>query len=248
MYDQEVKLISLNDIEENPYQPRDVYEATALVALAASIREMGLLQVPVARKVGEKYQLAFGHRRKEAFEILYSEGWDEFAQMPLYIMDLTDKAMFEVAVTENIKRQELNPLERARALKRYMNEFSATSVQAAKLFGIPESTIRGTIRLLNLPEDAQQEMLAGKLSQTKARTMLEKPETKVKKITGSEAFDLREQLSILIYGRIRDVPDETLFKKVKTVFDEKKQMERQVGLMNSRKRDVLKLKAVPYDT
>src|SRR5690349_19560369 len=94
----------LKDIEDNPYQARSNYSEVSLVALSASIKEMGLLQVPVARRVGDKYQLVFGHQRKRAFEMLYREGLKDYECMPLTIRDLTDREMFEISVSENLKR------------------------------------------------------------------------------------------------------------------------------------------------
>src|SRR5688500_17249112 len=105
--------VSLADIEDNPYQMRTIYNAALLNALAASIQELGLLQVPIARKVGEKYQLAFGHRRKMAFEKLNLNGLPAYSEMPLIAMDLTDREMFEVSLTENLKREDLSPIEKA---------------------------------------------------------------------------------------------------------------------------------------
>ena len=72
--------------------------------------------------------------------------------MPLIVLPLSDREMFEVAVSENVKRSDLSPIEKAEALKRYMDAFGATSVEAGKLFNLPESTVRGTIRLLKLPD------------------------------------------------------------------------------------------------
>jgi ParB/RepB/Spo0J family partition protein len=245
-------MVLLEDIEDNPYQVRMNYDQLQLVQLAESIKELGLLQTPVARQVGEKYQLAFGHRRKRAWEMLCQEGSKVHNFMPIYVMELSDREMFEISLTENLKRQDLNPLEKATALKQYMDEFNATSAQAAKLFGIPESTVRGTIRLLNLPEEEKQKMLAGQLSQTKAREILSKPETKEKRpYVRAEApddgeFDLRDALTLLVYGAVRDVPDEVLFKKVKAVFEEMKALERQIEMMNSRKNDAARMK-VSYE-
>lgn len=238
-------LISIDEIDDNPYQTRTEYDQGQLVQLATSIRDLGLLQVPVARKTGERYQLAFGHRRKRAWQMLYEEGLKNHNFMPLHVMELTDREMFEISITENIKRQDLNPLEKAEALKRYMDEFKATSAQASRLFGIPEGTIRGTIRLLNLPEEEKAKMRAGALSQTKAREILAKPETKRRyvreEIPDDGEFDLHDALSYLVYGMVRDVSDEILFKKIKTVFEENKKLQNQIDEMNQCRRDALKL-------
>jgi len=224
---QRKELVPIDWIRDNPYQSRSEYDQIQLEQLAANIKEFGLLQLPVARKspTGDFYELAFGHRRKRACEILFQGSPD---YMPLIVMELTDREMFEISLSENLKRQDLNPIEKARALKKYMDEFGATSVQAAKLFGIPEGTIRGTVRLLNLPEDAQKEMMNGNLSQTKARVILQGPKVSNDDAHDDGVFDLRDALSFLLYGDVRNVADEQLFKKVKEVVNRNKQLEQQL--------------------
>lgn len=240
---QERILVVLTAIDENPYQVRTVYDESMLTALATSIKDVGLLQVPVARKVGERYQLGFGHRRKKAFEKLWLNGLEQYAQMPLDVMDLTDREMFEISLTENLKRLDLSPIEKATALKRYMEEFHATSAEAAQLFGMRNSTVRGHVRLLDLPEETKQKVHAGELSQRQARKVLEKPETVRKRDEPPEdGFDLRAQLLILFYGNVRfDVSDQLLYKKVKTLLEANQQLERQVEMMNGRKHERAKL-------
>lgn len=231
------RLIVLTDIEDNPYQVRTDYDESMLTALAASIQDVGLLQVPVGRKVGDRYQLCFGHRRKKAFERLCLNGFPQYEQMMIDVMDLTDQQMFEISLSENLKRADLSPIEKAAALKQYMEEFHATSGQAARLFGIPEGTIRGTVRLLNLPEEAKEKVRSGQLSQRQARKILERPETEQRRVERSqERFNLREQLIVLLYDHMRwDVDDQRLFKKVKSLVEDNKQLQRQVELMNAQR-------------
>jgi ParB family chromosome partitioning protein len=237
--------VLLASIEDNPYQMRTGYDESALTALAISIHEVGLLQVPVARKVGQKFQLAFGHRRKRAFEQLYRTDWAAIVShtMPLIVLNLTDREMFEISLSENLKREDLSPIDKATALRKYMDEFGATSRQAAQLFGIPEGTIRGTVRLLKLPEESKQKLQSGQISQSQARRILRKPEKDLKRLEPKDGpFNLREKLMILVYDRVRsDVSDELLFKKIREIAEQKKQLERQVEMMNSRKRESAKL-------
>ncbi len=244
--------VLLTNIESNPFQVRTTYDESAVTALAASILDVGLLQVPLARRVGENYQLAFGHRRKMAFEQLFRSGITACESMPLMIADLTDREMFEAAVAENLKRADLNPLEKARALRRFMDEFGATAAEAGRLFGIPEGTVRGTIRLLKLPEDAKQKLQTGQMTQSAARKILEKPETELRRLEPKDGvFNLREKLMILVYDRYRsDVSDELLFKKIQAIVELNKQLEHQVETMNARrlersKVDLIKSKMQP---
>lgn len=230
--------VLLTDVDDNPYPVRTTHDESQLIALVTSIKEVGLLQVPVARKVGNRFQLAFGHRRRKAFEQLYQTDWAGLAshEMPLIVLDLTDQEMFEISITENLKREDLNPIEKATALRRYMDEFGATSAQAARLFGIPEGTIRGTVRLLKLPEEEQAKMKAGELSQRAARKILEKPETEQKRLELKEGFDLRRQLIILLYERYySEVSDELIYKKIRSLVEENKQLQHQIEMMNGRR-------------
>lgn len=227
--------IPLTSIVDNPYQVRSTYDESAVTALATSIAEVGLLQIPVARKVGDSFQMAFGHRRKRAFEKLALLGLSAYETMPLIVLELSDREMLQLAISENVKRADLGPLEKAKALKRFMNEFGATSEEVAQLFEMKAATVRATIRLLNLPEEAKQKLQNGQLTPNAARKILEKPETELRRLDG--AFDLRTQLIVLLYDRDRgDVPDQRIFKKIQSIVDENKQLRNQVELMNSKAR------------
>jgi ParB family transcriptional regulator, chromosome partitioning protein len=233
----ERRLIPLSDLEENPYQFRGVYDPSKVNDLASSIQELGLLQIPVARQAGHKHQLAFGHCRWKAFAQLARSGLLQYGKMPVDVMDLTDQQMFEIAISENLKRADLSPIEKAAALKQYMEDFHATSIQAAKLFGVSESTIRGTVRLLNLPDEIKEKVRSGQVSQHQARKFLEQPATEQKRAERAQKhFDLREQLILLLYGEARsDVTDQLLFKKLKALVETNRQLERQIELTNGRR-------------
>lgn len=168
---EEQKFISLDLIDPNPYQPRQGEDLEAIQELAESIERNGLLQVPTARRVDGRYQLAFGHTRRAAFALLAdTNGHDR--SMPLIVRDLTDLQMFELAVAENIKRRDLNPIEQAEAMKRYMEEFGKTSKEAGEFFNVSEETVRGTVRLNNLVPEAKKLVRDGRMNITTARTLL----------------------------------------------------------------------------
>ena len=95
-----------------------------------------------------------------------------FGRMPLYIHELDERQMFEMAVAENIKRRDLNPIEQAAAMQRYMDDFHATSAETGELFGVSDATVRGKVRLLALPEAVQQKVAAGQLNEGGARALL----------------------------------------------------------------------------
>ena len=170
-------MIPLNHIDPNPFQPRTSEDAEHICALAESILREDLLQIPVGRNVSGlmselNVQLAFGHSRLAAFKLLVSEGHHEFRQMPVSIKPLTDQQMFEYAVTENVTRKNLTPIEEAIAMQRYRDEFGKTSAEIGALFGISDSTVRNKLRLLDLPEVAQEKLKTGELGEANARRLL----------------------------------------------------------------------------
>jgi len=159
-------LIPLDQIDHNPYQLRQTEDAAAVAEIAESIRRNGLMQIPSARKLNGRYQMAFGHTRLAAFKL---NGED---CMPLIERELDDLQMFELGVAENIKRRDLNPIEQAEAMRRYMEEFGKTSVEAGEFFNVSEETVRGTVRLNDLNNEAKEKLASGKITVTMARTLL----------------------------------------------------------------------------
>lgn len=171
-------MIRLDLIDPNPYQPREKEDPEHIAKIAASIAVDGLMQVPVGRwyhpsgkkvpsaagyanrdyyalmvSTGWRVQLAFGHSRLAACKLLAEKGYA--SEMPVNIRDLEDEEMFRQGISENLARKDLTPLETARAMARYRDEFGKTSAQIGEVFGLNEATVRGKIRLLNLPESIQ---------------------------------------------------------------------------------------------
>lgn len=159
-------LVPIELIGANPYQPRQAEDTTAVAEIAESIRRNGLMQVPVARRVNGHYQLAFGHTRLAAFKL------NNEPCMPVIERELTDLQMFELGIAENIKRRDLNPIEQAEAMRKYMDEFHKTSVEAGEFFNVSEEQVRGTVRLINLQPEAQKALAEGKINITAARSLL----------------------------------------------------------------------------
>lgn len=175
------QLIELGLIIDNPYQPRITDDAEHIEKLARSIAADGLLQTPKARACADgTYQMAFGHSRRKAIEWLQDCGGAEglparysgYTRMPVEIVELTDEEMYRYAVSENVQRKDLAPTELARSMQRYMEEFKASSKQAADLFGMNDATVRGMVRLLELPGAVQEKLDDGSISQGTARTFL----------------------------------------------------------------------------
>jgi ParB/RepB/Spo0J family partition protein len=176
-------LIPIDLIDPNPYQPRHTMDPEAVAELAANIKRNSLLQIPSARQVNGRYQLAFGHRRLAAVRL---NGED---CMPLIIRDLDDQQMFEMGVAENIKRRDLNPIEQAEAMDRYMTEFNKTSVEAGEFFNASPEKVRSTVRLLKLPKGLQSGVADGTITQTNARRLLT-----IQRVAPQEVKEVARQL------------------------------------------------------
>ena len=133
--------VDVDRIIPNPWQPRQGEDPAVVAELAASIKKNGLMQIPSARRVNGHYQLAFGHTRLAAFKL------NGETSMPLFERELTDLQMFEMGVSENIKRRDLNPIEEAEAMRRYMADFDKNSVETAEFFNCSPEKVRSTVRL-----------------------------------------------------------------------------------------------------
>ncbi|MBX3048424.1 MAG: ParB/RepB/Spo0J family partition protein [Anaerolineales bacterium] len=165
-------MVDLKLIDPNPYQMRQAEDPAAVAELAASIQRSGLLERPSARRAGDRWQLVFGHTRLAAFRLLAKQD-SQYAQMPLEVVgELDDRQMFELGLAENLKRRQLNAIEVAHALKTYMEQFEATSEEAGELFGLQASTVRGKVRLLELPKPVQEKLAGGELSEGNARVLV----------------------------------------------------------------------------
>ncbi len=168
-YDDEVKVeeIAIDSIEANPYQPRQEFEEEALAELAASISEKGVIQpITVRQTKAEKYQLVAGERRMRASQ---KAG---LKKIPAIIRKYTDDEMIEIALIENLQREDLNPIEEAQAYRQMIDEFSLTQEEVAEKVGKSRSSVANTVRLLNLAPKAQMHVSRGTISMGHARTLL----------------------------------------------------------------------------
>ena len=158
--------VSTNDVIAGKYQPRTEFEPEALQALADSIKEKGVLQPLLVRKVGDKYELIAGERRWRASK---QAGLTE---VPVVIKDLSDKEVLETALVENILRENLSAIEEAEGFQRLINEFSHTQEALAQIIGKSRSHIANTLRLLGLPAEVQELIKENKLSAGHARALV----------------------------------------------------------------------------
>jgi ParB family chromosome partitioning protein len=159
--------IEINLISPNPKQPRTVFDEDQLNELAASIKEVGLLQPPVVRSIGSgKYQLIMGERRYRAAKLA------GLKSIPVIIRQTPDDQLLREALVENIHRSQLNPLEEGAAYQQLLNDFGYTHDELADRLGKSRPAITNTMRLLNLPISVQRRVAAGVLTAGHARALL----------------------------------------------------------------------------
>ncbi len=163
----EFQWIPVDAIDPNPYQPRATINPTELQSLVDSIKEHGILQPIIVKPDGDRYQLIAGERRLRAAELA------GLATVPARVVpDVSDQKVFELAIVENLQRSDLNPIEKARAFKEYLDRFGGTLTELARRIGIDVATVSNFIRLLELPPEIQKEVELGRLSMGQARALL----------------------------------------------------------------------------
>jgi ParB family chromosome partitioning protein len=162
-----IAMIPVNQIEANPFQPRTDFEETALQELVDSIKEHGIIQPVTVRKLGfDKYQLISGERRFRSSQLV------GLKEIPAYVRIANDQAMLEMALVENIQRQDLNPIEVALSYKRLIDECNLTQEQLADKIAKQRSTITNFLRLLKLPIEIQLGLRDKTISMGHARALI----------------------------------------------------------------------------
>lgn len=177
--------IEVAKIKPNPHQPRKDFDEGSLKELAASIREFGIIQPLVVSKTEKdtdfgadvEYQLIAGERRLKAVQLL---GWE---RVPAIIRDVdSHKEHLEMAVVENLQREDLNPLETARAYAKLQDEFGLTQREIGSRLGKSRETISNTMRLLSLPSEIQDAIIKNQINESQARLLLAIPDPKEQQI------------------------------------------------------------------
>jgi ParB family chromosome partitioning protein len=159
--------IPLASIETNPFQPRDHFDQAALQELSNSIKEHGIIQPITVRKLGyDKYQLISGERRFRASKLA------GLTEVPAYIRIANDQAMLEMALVENIQRENLNPIEVSISYKRLIEECSLTQEEMSDRVGKNRSTVTNYLRLLKLPPEIQAGIRDQKITMSHARAII----------------------------------------------------------------------------
>ncbi len=161
-----IALIPLDQIEPNPFQPRTEFDVEALAELSASIKEQGIIQPITVRKLGyDRYQIISGERRFKASKLA------GLTSLPAYIRVANDQGMLELALIENIQRENLNPIEVAISFKRLLDECSLTQEVLSERVGKNRSTVTNFLRLLKLPPEIQLAVRDERISMGHARAL-----------------------------------------------------------------------------
>ena len=161
----EIVEIKISEIRSNPYQPRKIFDEEALNELASSIKEHGIVQPIIVKKSIKGYELVAGERRTKAAKIAGLE------TVPAIVKDFDDEQMMEIALIENIQRENLNPIEEAMAYDSILRSSNITQDELAKKFGKSRSYITNSLGLLILPDDTKKYVEDNKLSMSHARAL-----------------------------------------------------------------------------
>ena len=159
-------LCPVEQIRPNPDQPRKHFDEQSLESLAVTIKEKGVLQPLLVRRVGNRYELIAGERRLRAAK---KAGLEE---VPVLIREAEESDRLELSVLENIQREDLNPIEEARAYKQMLDRLELTQEELARRVGKDRSSVANTVRLLQLPREIQEDIAVGRLSSGHARAIL----------------------------------------------------------------------------
>ena len=164
--------VDIDRLAPNEFQPRGRVDQTRLEELARSIKSNGVIQPVVVRKVGDRFQIIAGERRWRAAQIA------GLLRVPVVVRDVApgqERSLLETALIENIQRENLNPIEEARAYRRLSDQFQLTQEEIAAAVGKDRATVANILRLLKLPEEVRAEVASGTLSMGHARALLALP-------------------------------------------------------------------------
>ena len=181
-------MMKINDVEPNRDQPRKHFEEDALLELADSIKQFGILQPLIVQKRNDYYEIIAGERRWRAAK---QAGVKE---VPVIIKEYTDQEIVEISLIENIQRENLNPIEEAQAYKRLLNEFSLKQDEVAERVSKSRTAVTNSMRLLKLDERVQQMIIDDMISTGHARALLAIEDKEQQYILANKVFD--EKLSV----------------------------------------------------
>lgn len=213
--DNTVEYIVVNKLIVNPYQPRKIFKEEALEELAESIKEHGIIQPLVVRKSGKKYEIIAGERRFRAAKMA------GLKEVPAIIKEMTEQQMMEIAILENLQREDLTPVEEAEAYSSLIEKLHFTQDELARRLGKSRSHIANHIRLLQLPEEVRRFINEGQLSMGHGRTLLGlKDKESIKEVADrviTQGLNVR-QVEALVQQLNTDVSHGTKEKPKKDIF------------------------------
>ena len=161
-----IQNVNIDYIIPNRFQPRLTFDEKSLNELASSIKEHGIIQPLVLRRLGDKYEIIAGERRYKAAQLA------GLTEVPAIISNIDDNKSAEIALVENVQRRNLNSLEEAKSYKKILDKEGLTQDELAKKIGVSQSTIANKLRLLNLTSEAQDALMNDKISERHARSLL----------------------------------------------------------------------------
>ncbi|MCD8793557.1 ParB/RepB/Spo0J family partition protein [Staphylococcus gallinarum] len=229
--DAEIQEIKLDEIKANPYQPRKTFDEEKLDDLAGSIKNHGVLQPIVVRKAITGYTIVVGERR---FRASQRAG---MSHIPAIVKSLTDEDMMELAIIENLQREDLNAIEEAESYKKLMTDLKLTQQQVAARLSKSRPYIANMLRLLHLPNEIAQMVKVGKLSGAHGRTLLiVKEPTRMKQIANQaikESWSVRELESyvqtVTTNNQIAEPTQSDSITKPKFIRQQERQLQEQYG-------------------
>ena len=203
--------LPIEQIQVNPFQPRRIFQKEALQELAASVQEFGILQPLLVRRKGDTAELIAGERRLRAAKMA------GLKHVPVLYKELSDQEMAEIAIIENLQREDLSFFEEAEGFARLSKEFSFTKEALAKRMGISQSALANKLRLLKLPQPVQQVISREQLTERHARVLLRLKD---------EQLQLKALQKIIAQGLNVRQTDEL----IRTMLEPKKKAEKKPGI------------------
>jgi ParB family chromosome partitioning protein len=236
--------IPLTEIRSNPYQPRKEFDEEALKEFADSIKEHGVIQPIIVKKSIKGYELVAGERRTRASKMAGKE------TIPAIIRDFNDDEMMEIALVENIQRENLNPIEEAEAISKIIEKNNLTQEEASKKFGKSRSYITNILGLLRLPNKTKEYLKDGKISMGHARVL--------SKISDENQVDnlankiIKEGLSVRDIEKISSNTDYPKVNKIKKAAPDNSRFSIYESLMREKVGTKIKIKSkkieIPFDS
>jgi ParB family transcriptional regulator, chromosome partitioning protein len=190
--------VAVDQVDPNPYQPRRQFDPAEIASLADSLRQHGMLQPILIRASGLRYQLIAGERR------LRASVEAQLHEVPARVLNLDDQRVYELAMVENLQREDLNAIDKARAFRDYLSRYGGTQEELAGRLGIDRSTVSNLIRLLDLPEEILDAVRSNQITQGHARALLGLEETEAQIVTyrrvQSEHLSVRQTEALVSTG------------------------------------------------